>query len=327
MQELTVNRLLSGQSDAELAQTWQLLKHQAQQNQTRPKVRFSSEMLPAYYAAQVTQVYRSPRSGWVVKTGLPALSGNQGTLPRAMYRQALNAQFNLGDDAPVDFFDTFNNRYFRLYCQVEQKHSLVAQMEEERFSWNRHQASITAMLANLYGSAPQVSAMAKSDLIQYTGVIGLKLTCPHALREILQDYFAARFEIEHSGLEYQPLTPCSLTHLGQSGQNQRLGMGALIGKSTAMVGQKLSIKICPSNYRHYLAIRHDQGLVRAIDHLVRAYMGVNIKYKLHMKVSSQYLPRVKLSAQASSGLRIGQSAWMESQRGVEQYVELPLSAN
>lgn len=328
MQKHTLNLLLAGQGDADLVQTWRLLKRDAQINKLCPQVRFSSQMLPAYYASQVTNVFRTPCSGWLVKSSLPALSGNQGTLPRAMYRKVLSTYFNLGDEAAADFFDIFNNRYFHLYCQVEQKHCLPAQVEEEYFSWNHPCASITGMLISLYGGSPtQVHAIQKSDLIKYSGLVGLKLTSPQALQDILQDYFSARFEIEYTVLEYRLLSFCSLTKIGKEGQNQKLGMGALIGKSVAMVGQKLNIKICPSNYRHFLDIRNDQNLVMAINHIVRVYMGDNIKFRLYMKVSSQYLPRVMLSQQTNSGVKISQSAWMDSRCGIEEYVELPLSVN
>ncbi|MBE8166789.1 MAG: type VI secretion system baseplate subunit TssG [Shewanella sp.] len=327
MQKSPINTALQLGDGAELARTWQLLKHKAQNEGVKPKIRFSSESLPAHYQSQVTDVHRTARSGWTMLTGLPALSGNKGSMPRSMYKKALSSWFDVGDEASLDFFNSFNNRYYSLLCQTEIKHDLISQMEEERFDWNSAEQSISNMLSNLSGMGQNIDSIPKSHLIQYTGVMGLKLTCPATLQDILSDYFQSKFEIEHSGLEYQPLTPCSLTSLGSSGQNNQLGSDALIGKNAALVGQRLKIKICPKDYRNYLQIHNDPNIVSAIEHMVRTYMGINFKFKIYMKVNSCYLPRIKLSSAADNDIKIGQTAWMDSSGIIQQFVEMPFSAN
>lgn len=311
--------------DAELERLWQQFKHKADTLGQRPRVRFSVETLPAHYQSQVTQVYANSSNSYVVKTSLPGLSGSQGCMPRAMYQQALTAKFDLGNESAVEFFDMFNNRFFRLYCQTRLKHDLASQMEEETFAWNRHKQALTTMLASLSGAIENNSALPKKNLIQYSGLLGLKLTCSVTLKSLLEDYFEAEFDIEHGELEYHTLTPCSLPKLGSSGQNTQLGMGTLLGKTTPMLGQKLNIKIRPRDYRHYLEIRQDSKMVKAIEHLVRSYMGVNIKYNLYMSVNSQYLPRVRLTSKPNQGVKIGQSAWMNSRDNNKKHVEMPLT--
>ena len=325
MQEFIVSRFAHGAFDGQLEKAWQIFKHQAHLNGQRPEVRFSADILPAYYQAEVSMVTSEGEGEFTIKTSLAALSGNAGSMPRAMYSHALKVHFELGDEAPLDFFDMFNNRYYRLYCEAKQKHELTYQIEEEAFNWNRDRQSITEMLSCLAGQTGDKAPMPESHLVQYTGLLGLKLTCPLALKSMLEDYFDSEFEVEHSGLEYLPLTVCSLTKIGQAGNNHQLGMGALVGMSTPMTGQKLSIKICPQDYQYYLKIRGDKKMVLALDHMVKNYMGVNTKYALYMKVNSEYLPRMKLSGSHQKALRIGQSAWMSHQSGRQQFVEMPLT--
>ena len=325
MQESIVTRLLQGRFDGQLEKAWQIFKHHADLRDLRPNVRFSAEVLPAYYQSEVLNVEPVAGGAYSIKTSVSALSGNDNSIPNCMFKEALAASFDMGNDAPLNFLDTFNNRYYRLYCETQQKHDLTYQMEEETFQWNRHRQSMTNMLACLTGQSAEASPIAESHLIQYTGLLGLKLTCPLALKGILDDYFDAEFTIDRSELDYFPLTPCSLTQIGRQGQNQLLGLGALVGKSTPMVGQRLNIKICPNNYQHYLKIRNDKKMIQAVDHLVRSYMGVNTKYALYMKVNSQYLPRARLSSDRKQALRIGQSAWMNNQSNSQQFVEMPLT--
>ncbi|MBM7071363.1 type VI secretion system baseplate subunit TssG [Shewanella sp. 202IG2-18] len=326
MQKLTLTKLIESADGSELAKTWQLLRHHAEYTNSHLKVRFSSEVLPAYHHSEVTKVYQHPRAGWIIKTGLPALTGSKGSIVRPLYRQLLNAQFNLGDDAPIDFFDSFNHRFYSFYCRVEQKHDLLSLLEEERFKSHNVEHAISSLLVNLSGAEKNSNIIPKDHLIQYSSLIGLRITCIGVLKKILEDYFETCFEIENSDLEYQPLTMCSLTAIGNNGQNAQLGTNALVGTSAPVVGQRLRIKICPANYLEYIEIHSDQKLVKTIDYIVRSFMGVNIKYKLFMKADSHYLPRIKLSKSTEGFSKIGESAWMDSRASSQQYVELPLSA-
>ncbi len=325
MQKSAVVGLMQGEFKGQLDEAWQILKHQAHVNDQRPAVNFSAEALPAYYHSEVSKLTFESNGQYTLKTSVASLSGNEGSLPRAMNNQALKAKFELGDEAPLDFFDMFNNRYYRLYCETKQKHQLAYQMEEDTFHWNNHRQSITQILSSLAGQTEEKAPIPESHLVKYMGLLGLNMTCPLTLKTILEDYFKAQFEVEHSGLEYLPLTPCSLTQLGQSGNNQQLGMGALIGKSAPMFGQQLNIKICPKDYQHYLKLQSDSQIIHALDYMVRSYMGVNTKCELYMKVNSQYLPRLKLSISDKNSLRIGQSAWMSTQTNSQQFVEIPMT--
>ncbi|MGB0894729.1 MAG: type VI secretion system baseplate subunit TssG, partial [Parashewanella sp.] len=266
MQKSSVNSNLNINSAAELPYTWQILKHKAHIEGTRAKVRFSSEHFPAYYQREVCDVQKSGRTGWNITTGLATFSGNMGVMPRSMYKKALYSLFDLGDSAALDFFSGFNFRYLSLYCSAELKHSLTAQMEEETFNWAAAEQSISHMLANLTGMVHDTDIVPKNHYIQYTGVIGLKLSCSNTLKNILSDYFESEFEIEHSSLEFSPLTPCSLTVLGQKANNNQLGLGALVGNCAPIVGQKIKIKICPKSYQEYRQIYNDPKLVPAIKH-------------------------------------------------------------
>lgn len=325
MQKLLVARLNACRFDVSLQKAWQLFKHQAQRENTRPVVRFSSVILPAYYAKDVVEA--SAEDGVTLKTALSALSGSKAVMPRFMYQQALTAKFALSDEAPIDFFDIFNNRYFRLFCLSEQKYQLTVRLEEERFDWNFQTQSISYMLSCLSGFNKSSDEIPQLHFIQYTALLGLKLTSPLALKDLLEDYFSLPFEIESSELEYFPLTPCSLTKLGKSGINQSLGIDALLGDSTPMLGQKLKVIICPQSYQSYLDIRHNQKMIKALDYLVRSFMGVNIKFKLCMKVSSHYLPQVQLTADITVSQRLGHATWMNNQSTIQQFVEMPLMAN
>lgn len=308
----------------ELHCAMQLVKHQAAILGKRPAVTFTASLLPTYQQADIVEV-RNPIAGkWTFNCDLPALSGGQGVMPRYSYSESLKALFEQGSYALVDFFNGFNNRYYRLYCQTELKNSLTAQAEEAHFSWNRHDLSLTRMLTYLYGDLNNNDRLPAANLIQYSALMGLKLSCPYALKAILCDYFGYDFDVEYGDVEYVPLLPCSVTKLGLSGQNNQLGIGALVGKSAVTAFNRLDVMIKPNNNAQFNKIRHDKKLAQAVNSFVRRYIGVDIKLKMMIKVDGEYLPGLKLTTNNKTDIRLAQSTWLAPKQAAKKHVVMPL---
>lgn len=313
--------------NASLEKIWQMLKQDANLSNTRPKVLFSTEIFPAFYSKEITDVFLSANSTFTVKTSLPSLIGYEGVIPRGMFKSALSAHFELSSNSAIDFFNIFNNRYYRLYCQTKLKYDLCSQLEEESFYWNSHRLGLTKMLANLMGFTNDYESLPLKNLVQYCGVLGMKLTSLDMLKNLLDDYFNASFEVIQGDLDYLPLLESSITKIGYSGMNNQLSMSALLGKRMPMIGHKLIIRILPSSYEHYLSIRHNKKMVCAIKCLVRAYLGLEIKTLFYMKVDSQYLTRIKLCSDHKKALNLGQTAWIGKYSKEKIYFEIPLTGD
>lgn len=327
MQKYALNQLVNEPYTFDLHCAMQLVKHAAASLGQRPDMSFSASLLPAYQQADIVEVQNPIAGKWQFTCDMPALSGSQGLMPRYSYSESLKELFEQGNDALVDFFNGFNNRYYRLHCQTELKNNLSAQAEEQHFSWNRHDQSLTAMLANLYGDLGNNRSLPSAHLIQYSGLLGLKLSCPHTLQELLLDYFEYEFEVQYADLDYLPLLPCSVTKLGKSGQNNQLGNGALLGKSAVTAFQCLNIMIKPCNNQQFNQIRNDKQLYDALDSFVRHYIGVDIKLKLMIKVAGKYLPGLQLSCDSRTDIRLAQATWLAPKQINNEYLVMPLKKN
>ncbi|WP_028862171.1 type VI secretion system baseplate subunit TssG [Psychromonas aquimarina] len=324
MPKYALNQLVNDPGAFELHCAMQLVKHDAASLGQRPEVSFSANLLPAYQQADITEVQHPSAAKWKFTCDMPALSGSQGVMPRYNYSESLKELFEQGNYALVDFFNGFNSRYYRLHCQSELKNNLSAQAEEEHFSWKSHDQSLTTMLANLYGGLGNNHSLPAAHLIQYSGLLGLKLSCPHALQELLADYFEYDFEVQYGDVDYLPLLPCSLTKLGKNGQNNQLGFGALVGKSAVTAFQRLDVLVKPNNYRQFNQIRNDKQLFNALDSLIRHYIGVDIKLKLKIKVAGKYLPGLQLTTNSKTSIRLAQSTWLAPRQISSEYVVMPL---
>ena len=324
MQKYALIQLRNEPYNFDLHCAMQLVKHEAAILGKRPTVTFSASLLPAYQQADILQVHNPIAGKWSFSCDLPALSGGQGVMPRYSYSESLNELFEQGNYALVDFFNGFNNRYYRLHCQTEIKYSVTAQAEEAHFSWNRHDLSLTKMLTHLYGDLNNNDRLPAVNLIQYSALMGLKLSCPDTLKALLNDYFCYNFDVEYSDVEYVPLLPCSVTKLGISGQNNQLGIGALVGKSAVTAFNRLEIMIKPNNNAQFNEIRHDKQLARAVDSFVRRYIGVDIKLKLMIKVDGEYLPGLKLTTDNKTDIRLAQSTWLAPKQAAKEHVVMPL---
>ncbi|EDM68949.1 hypothetical protein PE36_20130 [Moritella sp. PE36] len=323
MQKSILGSLRCAPYKFELPQAVQLVKHHAAKLGARPELDFITHLLPSYHQSDIVEVQQYTDNSWHFTCDLPALSGSQGVMPRYNYSEALRESFEQGNSALVDFLDGFNNRYFRLYCQTETKNNIVIQAEEERFSWNRHHKSLTTMLSSLAGDTSINTALPQGHLIQYSGLMGSKVTCLTTLKHLLADYFGYEFEVDHGDIEYQPLLGCCLTHLGATGQNNQLGFDALLGKSAVTAFQQLDVKVKP-NHQNFEQLNKNKVLSDAIDAFIRHYMGSNIKINLAMKVAGQQLPACQLTRDASYGVRLSQSARLASTEITQQYVVMPL---
>ncbi|WP_019613335.1 type VI secretion system baseplate subunit TssG [Psychromonas ossibalaenae] len=324
MQKYALNQLVNDPSSFELHCAVQLVKHDATSLGQRPEISFSANLLPAYQQADITEVEHPSAGKWKFTCDMPALSGSQGVMPRYNYSESLKELFEQGNYALVDFFNGFNSRYYRLHCQSELKNNLSAQAEEEHFSWKSQDQSLTTMLANLYGGLGNNHSLPSAHLIQYSGLLGLKLSCPNALQELLADYFEYDFEVQYGDVDYLPLLPCSLTKLGKNGQNNQLGFDALVGKSAVTAFQRLDVMVKPNNYRQFNQIRNDKQLFNALDSLIRHYMGVDIKLKLKIKVAGKYLPGLQLTTNSETSIRLAQSTWLAPRQISSEYVVMPL---
>jgi len=324
MQKYALTQLRNEPYTFDLHCAMQLVKHEAALLGKRPSVTFSASLLPTYQQADIVEVQNPIAGQWIFTSDLPALSGGQGVMPRHSYNESLKALFEQGNDALVNFFNGFNNRYYRLYCQTELKYSVTAQTEEGCFSWNNHDLSLTSMLANLYGDLNNNSNVAAMHLIQYTGLLGLKLSCPHALQALLCDYFGYNFEVVYSDVDYVPILTCSITKLGVSGQNNQLGVDALLGKSAVTAFHCLNIMLKPNNNQQFNQIKKDKQLVKTVDSFARRYIGVDIKLKMMIKVDGEYLPGLQLTTDDKTDIRLAQSTWLAPQHVAKQHVVMPL---
>ncbi|WP_133405423.1 type VI secretion system baseplate subunit TssG [Parashewanella tropica] len=325
MQNAYLTRLSNSSVQGELISLWQLIKHDANKRQAYPSIHFNCELLPADYSNEVTNLAQTDHGVWEVTTSNPAFLGNRSSIPRYLFKQALDAYFNLGTRAPIDFFSIINHRYLTLQCQTDMKFDITKQLEEESFPWNQDKQHISRLLANLTGIDPQQTVLPHVHLIQYIALFGCKAANNLNLTEMLEDYFCCPFEITPIELEYQPIIKSSLTQIGISGQNHLLGLNALVGKYAPLSLQKIAISICPTDYQNYMNMYGHSGLVKALDFMIKSYMGAYVNYKLFMKVNSQYLPKLQLLYPKDSHFRLGLSAWMDSPKMKPKFVQLPLS--
>ncbi len=318
---MTSNNLEDAQ--VELVRLWQTLKHIAAKNDNTPDIRFTTELLPAFYHSEINRVqYESDT--WIVEVSSGALFGNDSVLPHYIQNQIIESFVELSDESPKDFFDIFNNRYWKQFCNLSTKHSLSMLLEEETFKWNKYKKGISQLLKCLTGFNCNDSVLPSEHFIQYIGLLGPSQVNPNSLRKILEDYFNCKFELYSSKLEYQKLTLSSLCKIGMSGQMQQLGEKLILGKKVPVIGHKLIIKMCAESYEAYIKMQESSSLSKAVRFIVSGYIGTDFKYQIFVKINSKYLSRLQISTKLKHSNKLGHSTWIYGYENGESYVELPL---
>lgn len=274
-----------------------------------PEIRFKAELFPAYYMSEVVQIHSDYPHQYHISSSLSAVTGQQAILPRQQMMRILSASLDLGEQAPIDFFDIFNHRYYQFYCDSQSYFEVTVQFENENYGWEKSSLTFSESLMSFIGAQNQSGGIPAFHLLQYTGLMGLKNTHPAVLQQILADYFEMPFEIEISGLEFQLITPSALTQLGTKiGQNQQLGVSAVIGKTAPLFGQVLTIRVCPESYSDAPKIQSDVNFPHVLNQLVSLSMEGRQRYRLRLKVNAKHLPRLSLSHKSI----LGRSTWLAS---------------
>ncbi|WP_170179654.1 type VI secretion system baseplate subunit TssG [Parashewanella spongiae] len=311
------------ESQVEIVRLSQTLKHIAAKHGDIPNIRFTTELLPAFYHSQIRKI-QNKSDAWIVEVSSGALYGNNSVLPHYMQNQIIKLFVELSDESLKDFFDIFNNRYWKQFCNLCTKHSLSMQLEEETFKWNKYKKGISQLLKCLTGFSCNDPVLPSEHLIQYVGLLGPSQINPNCLRKILEDYFNCKFELYSSKLEYQKLTSSSLCKIGISGRKQRLGQELILGKKVPVVGQKLILKICPESYDEYIKTHENSSFVKAVKIIISNYIGTNFKYHLFIKINSKYLSRLQISTNFKHSKKLGHSTWIYDSQEGEHFVEFPL---
>lgn len=256
---------------------------------------------------------------------MEALSGARGVLPDYLYEELL-ASLHDEEESLNDFLDIFNHRYYQILHRSRVNESLLIREEQQARETSRPQESVSGNHCLTQLSAlPGMASDDRSGLLRFSVLMGLKVRSISSLRQLLSEYFPYKIHIKVTPERKQRLTASSFTRIGASqAQNNRLGLGFLLGKHCSLNFQQLQILIEPASRQEFVQLKNDQNFSQTIYTLVRAYLRESADVLFYLYVKRAFLSLPVLSVNAATAVHLGESNCLDPKAKPEEYQKILL---
>lgn len=238
------------------------------------------------------------RSPSLLNINFMGIAGIQGPLPFP-YTEMLIQRIRNGDTSLKDFLDIFNHRLASILHRIRKQYLI---------SLNSHVPDKTEIAIGLkafvgIGQRSLENRLHVPDrsLLDYAGLYWSHPRSAKGLEAILNTYFNIPVRVDNCVGRWRPLQKNQQTCLGQSGQWQRLGQGAVLG--TRVWDQQ-------SHFRLYLGpldvdkldifLPSGKGFDRLMD-LTKLYVGPTMSFSVQYTVKNP--PSTELSKKSYLGWR------------------------
>jgi predicted component of type VI protein secretion system len=259
-----------------------------------------------------------------ISTTKTSLSSGNATVPLYIYEALLEA-FHKEEHSLTDFLNILNDRYFKLYARtVEKSHLLLTDEVDRYFKRENHPQKPQHALATCIS---QLTGLPDDPIIKnwlgYSLKLGSSNRSQEDLRQILSDYFSLSVQIRSTGMTKHQLTSESWTYLHSTksshdsfsvntGQNNQLGRGFLLGQRCWLKKQKMCITISPDSADELQMLIGHNAWYLELAQMTRYYLRDNTHIAIYLKAPDRWFPRTTLSTPKEISVCLGRGFQINS---------------
>ncbi|WP_075188045.1 type VI secretion system baseplate subunit TssG [Teredinibacter haidensis] len=288
-------------------------------------IRFLGNPSLSFPNSEVEQVtpnaQRTPKEShnqWQVTVNLIGLMGSMGVLPYH-YTEFLMQRIKQKDSAMLHFINIFNHRTTSLFYQASIKYRLPFAYENSKLEGNATRDSHTQALLSLIGLGTKHlnhrNVIQDESLIYFSGLLSQQVKTSTGLKQMLQAYFDVPIEIKQFIGEWHNLIDEVRTRLptrtNKKGQNVILGRSTILGSNGWFSQGKTRITLGPLNKEQYYRFAPGTRNLKALNELVRLYLGLEREFDFEIQVSRKDIPN-KIALSKDKQPIIGWSTWLSS---------------
>lgn len=283
----------------------------------RRAVRFSSHVGMAFPAADIAAITPPPEQDDDGGEGVPprmsvnfmGLAGVNGPLPRPFTELALERASRMSP-ALRDFLDIFNDRLVRMAYEVRKKHRIALSLAPpERTEVARSLFPLAGLGTQGLRRRNEVSGVPDAGILAYTGLIAQQPRSMSGLEGLLTSYFGVPVRGKQLIGRWLAMEPDQRTHLGVTGQNQRLGMDATLGTHFWDQAAAFELRLGPLTRAQYLELLPNGAAHRPLRELTRFYAGTERDFTARLVLQGADVPKAALGQS-----RLGWTSWLGSYR-------------
>ena len=157
------------------------------------------------------------------------------------------------------------------------------------------------------------------SLLRYAGLLSQRPRSAANLKNLLEDYFQLKIEIQQYFGNWLSLDETAQTRLGIQRGNCTLGVDSVVGDQTWERQNKILIKVGPLTRRQFSQWMPDHNSLekkndfQLMKDLVRIFVPAELEFDIQLLVEGNELPVPELSEDLDSGLRLGWNTWLSEQ--------------
>ena len=285
-------------------------------------IRLQTQTSFKFPEAEVHAIVRNSGAGpsWRMQTNFMGLTGSIGVMPYH-YTELILQRLKQKDESLVRFLDLFNHRIISLFYQAGTKYHLPIEYERKKMGngTKKTRDTHTQALLSLIGLGTQGLTgrlqIKDESLLFYSGLLTQQVRTASGLKQVLQDYFDIPVNIQEFVGQWQELIPDIRTRLASrmmpKGQNARLGQSAMVGHKGWFAQGKIRISLGPLNREQFYRFAPGTKALRALNDMVRMYVGVERDYDFIIEVKRKDIPK-KITLSRNPSPIIGWNTWLST---------------
>jgi type VI secretion system protein ImpH len=218
------------------------------------------------------------------------------------------------------FLDIFNHRLISLFYRAWEKYrfAIAYERNEEDF--------FSQYLYSLIGlGTPGLQGRLNIDdqfLWYYAGLLAQRPRSAVALEGILRDYFGVRIDVVQFQGQWFEMNADLLSSLGANGQNNQLGVSAVLWERIWDPQARFRINVGPLEYSQFRDFLPGSDAYVHLVELTRFFVGEDVNFEVRPILRREEVPFCALGVDQTS-VRLGWSMWLKV-RDFEEDVPQPV---
>jgi len=305
--------------------------------------RFRAHMDLSFPASSIYEIEppAGPAPMPTVTVTFMGLTGPSGVLPRHYTEMLMRARDARGPERYLarDWFDLFNHRFISLFYRAWTKYRFWLSYERGEYA-KPDPDLFTESIYSLIGLGDRslrrrlrVAVRVESEdrqpecvlarvedlaLLYYAGLLAHRPRCAVSLERLLEDYFGICVRVLQFQGQWLRLDAGSQSRFSAEGGNTELGLNVVVGERVWDVRSTIRIQLGPLSYRQFVSFIPDQAPVPdrknffKLMHLVRLYVGPELKVEVQLILKGSEIPPCQLRRSAPDGPRLGWNCWFSN---------------
>lgn len=219
----------------------------------------------------------------ILNINFMGIAGIQGPLPFP-YTEMLIQRIRNGDTSLKDFLDIFNHRLASILHRIRKQYliSLNSHVPEK----TEIAIGLKAFLGIGQPSLENRLHVPDRSLLDYAGLYWSHPRSAKGLESILNSYFNIPIRVETCVGQWRSLAKDQQTHIGRTGQWQKLGQGAVLGTRVWDQQTHFRLHLGPLNAEKLdIFLPSGKGFARLKD-LTELYVGPGMDFSVHYSVQN-----------------------------------------